>query len=93
MLPLIVCEAPWVIDGDSLRCSNIGKIRLLGIDAPDYRVSRPCRGHYGDHVCDDGAAKAAKLNLIELVKRNRSAVTLRTATAVRSRRCGQRAQI
>lgn len=83
MPPLIVCEAPWVIDGDSLRCSNVGEIRLLGIDAPDYRDSPPCRGHYGDHVCDDGAAKAAKLNLIGLVSRNRTSVTLLPVTTDR----------
>jgi endonuclease YncB( thermonuclease family) len=83
MPAIIVCEAPWVIDGDSVRCSNVGEIRLLGIDAPDYRDSPPCRGHYGDHVCDDGAAKAAKRNLVALVSRNRAAVTLLPVTTDR----------
>lgn len=62
-MPLIVCEAPQVIDGDSLRCRNVGQVRLLGIDAPDYRSSRPCRGGFGDHVCDDAGARAAKDSL------------------------------
>jgi endonuclease YncB( thermonuclease family) len=52
-----------VIDGDGVRCSNIGEVRLLGIDAPDYSSSRPCQGGYGDHVCDDRAAAAAKAGL------------------------------
>ena len=60
------CLDPWVIDGDSIRCSNLGEIRLLGIDAPDYRDSPPCVGHYGNHICDDAAAKAAKQALIRL---------------------------
>ena len=60
------CADPWVIDGDSIRCSNLGEIRLLGIDTPDYRDSRPCVGHFGNHVCDDAAAKAAKRALIRL---------------------------
>jgi len=67
------CADPWVIDGDSIRCSNLGEIRLLGIDAPDYRDSPPCAGHFGDHVCDDAAAKAAKRALIRLKQRMRYA--------------------
>ena len=59
----MICEAPAVIDGDSLRCRNLGQVRLLGIDAPDYRRSRPCREGFGDHVCSDAAAKAAKNSL------------------------------
>lgn len=61
-----LCSDPWVIDGDSIRCSNLGEIRLLGIDTPDYRDSPPCVGHYGNHVCDDVSAKAAKQALIRL---------------------------
>ena len=64
MLGLIACLSPWIIDGDSLRCANLGEVRLLGIDAPDTRASRPCVGHFGDHVCDDAGARAAKASLI-----------------------------
>jgi micrococcal nuclease len=68
MIALIACVAPWVIDGDSIRCRGpggyVGEVRLLGIDAPDYRRSRPCREHFGDHQCDDRGAKAAKGTLI-----------------------------
>jgi micrococcal nuclease len=68
MLAIIACLDPWVIDGDSLRCRGpggfVGEVRLLGVDAPDYTFSRPCRGKYGDHVCDDRAAKVAKGTLI-----------------------------
>ena len=63
MPAMIVCEAPVAIDGDSLRCRNIGQVRLLGIDAPDYRSSRPCRQGFGDHVCNDAGARAAKASL------------------------------
>lgn len=79
-MPLLICAAAWVLDGDSIRCSNIGEIRLLGIDTPDYRDSAPCRGHYGDHVCDDRAAKAAKQSLIGAVRANRSAVRVDPVT-------------
>ena len=66
------CFDPWVIDGDSIKCSNLGEIRLLGIDTPDYRDSPPCVGHYGNHVCDDASAKAAKLALIRFKQQMRS---------------------
>lgn len=41
--PVTTCTA---IDGDTLRCSDIGRIRLLGIDAPEMpghcRKGRSC---------------------------------------------------
>jgi len=80
ILPPLLCAAAWVIDGDSIRCSNVGEIRLLGIDTPDYRGSPPCRGHYGDHVCDDQKAETAKLSLIQIVRSNRNAVRIEAVT-------------
>jgi micrococcal nuclease len=66
-MPLwLACLQPWVIDGDSIRCSNLGEIRVLGIDTPDRTSSRPCREGFGDHVCDDAGAKRAKAALIAL---------------------------
>ena len=65
---MIHCTAPYVIDGDSLRCGNVGEVRLLGIDAPDKTYSRPCVGHYGDHVCDDRAARQATWNLRQAMR-------------------------
>lgn len=72
MIALLACISPWVIDGDSLRCRGdkaragefVGEVRMLGIDAPDRRSSRPCRLHFGDHVCDDRGARVAKGTLI-----------------------------
>lgn len=64
MAVMMLCMAPQVIDGDGIRCRGprgyVGEVRLLGIDAPDYRSSRPCRQHFGDHRCDDRGARAAK---------------------------------
>lgn len=68
MIAFVLCFSPWVIDGDSIRCRGpegfVGEVRLLGIDAPDYQRSRPCRERFGDHVCDDKGAKTAKGTLI-----------------------------
>jgi endonuclease YncB( thermonuclease family) len=59
----LTCLNPRVVDGDSINCSNLGRIRLLGIDAPDRMSSSPCRGGYGNHVCSDEGARRAKLSL------------------------------
>jgi hypothetical protein len=91
MMPLISAGA-WVIDGDSIRCSNVGEIGLLGVDTPDYRDSPPCRGHFGFHVCDDQAAKAANRSLISIVlqtaRRCASSPSHTTVMGVQWRRCG-----
>lgn len=59
-MTLLLCIAAAAIDGDSIRCRNLGQVRLLGIDAPDRSDSRPCREDFGDHVCDTAAATKAK---------------------------------
>lgn len=68
MPAILLCLAAFAMDGDSIRCSNLGQVRLLGIDSADYRSSRPCRGKYGDHVCDDDQARAAKASLKQALK-------------------------
>jgi micrococcal nuclease len=32
-------QVSWIDDGDSLQVEGIGKVRLLGIDTPEYRAS------------------------------------------------------
>jgi endonuclease YncB( thermonuclease family) len=59
-MSLLLCIAAVAIDGDGIRCRNLGEVRLLGIDAPDRTSSRPCRERFGDHVCSDRQARAAK---------------------------------
>jgi endonuclease YncB( thermonuclease family) len=64
MIALLLCASAHVIDGDTIGCANQPvHIRLLGIDAPDKASSAPCRGHYGDHVCDDAKAAAATASM------------------------------
>lgn len=42
-MSLLICLAAAVIDGDGIRCRNLGDVRLLGIDAPDYQLAlRDC---------------------------------------------------
>lgn len=41
VLAVVICTAPTVHDGDSIRCGK-ERIRLVGIDAPELRGSPRC---------------------------------------------------
>ena len=41
VLAAVICTAPTVHDGDSIRCGK-ERIRLIGIDAPELRGSPRC---------------------------------------------------
>lgn len=59
--PSAVCVA---IDGDTLRCSEIGRIRLLGIDAPE--MPGHCRR---GRTCAPGDPEVSKQALAKLTAR------------------------
>ncbi|KPF73314.1 hypothetical protein IP88_09640 [alpha proteobacterium AAP81b] len=69
--PAIVCERPWVIDGDTISCRNLpARVRIVGIDAPELP------GHCNPgRRCTPGNGGAAKRALIAMVRGGR--VTLR----------------
>lgn len=61
--PVIACEAPVAVDGDTLRCGNIAaRIRLIGIDAPEM-AGRCRRGR----VCTPGDGAAARQRLEAII--------------------------
>lgn len=64
MPPAIICERPWVSDGDTLSCRNLSaRVRLVGIDAPEMP------GHCNPgRRCTPGDGAKAKRVLIELVR-------------------------
>lgn len=61
---LILAAAVTVVDGDTLRCSEIGRVRLLGIDAPE--LPGHCRK---GRTCAPGDPVASKKALEKLVAR------------------------
>ena len=61
-----VCAAPVAVDGDTLRCRDQGRVRLIGIDAPE--LPGHCRA---GRVCVAGDAAASKAHLARLVRRHR----------------------
>jgi endonuclease YncB( thermonuclease family) len=62
--PAIVCERPWVSDGDTFSCRNLpARVRLIGIDAPELS------GHCNPgRRCTPGNGQASKRALIALVR-------------------------
>lgn len=60
MIPPFVCEVVRVHDGDGpLWCRTGQKIRVAGIQAPDYERAEPCRrpaARRAAYTCDDAAA-------------------------------------
>jgi endonuclease YncB( thermonuclease family) len=63
-LPPFTCEVVRVHDGDGpLWCRSGQKVRVAGIQAPDFASAEPCRRPSARRVaytCDDGAAARAQ---------------------------------
>ena len=59
--PGFTCEVVRVHDGDGpLWCGSGQRIRVAGIQAPDFTSAEPCRQHRVGYVCDDVAAARAQ---------------------------------
>ncbi|MBB4153261.1 hypothetical protein GGQ80_001149 [Sphingomonas jinjuensis] len=60
-IPPFVCEVVHVHDGDGpLWCRSWQRIRIAGIQAPDFTSAEPCRQHRRGYTCDDRAAKRSR---------------------------------
>lgn len=62
--PPLVCHVVRVHDGDGpLWCRSGAKIRVAGVQAPDFESAAPCRrpaSYRLAYVCDDRAAKRSR---------------------------------
>lgn len=59
--PPFVCQVVKVHDGDGpLWCANGRKVRVAGVQAPDYENTEPCRRRKVGYVCDDRRAAASQ---------------------------------
>lgn len=56
-----LCAAAIAVDGDTLRCSGVGRVRLARIDAPELHGCPPRRR------CAPGDARASRDNLARLI--------------------------
>ena len=56
------CVVTRVHDGDGpLWCSNGVKIRVAGIQAPDFEDTVPCREHRAEYTCSNIAAERSRV--------------------------------
>lgn len=65
--PAIICEAPRAIDGDTLRCAGIGRVRIVAINARE--LHGPDKGGCkGNAPCPERSAESALANLSKLLR-------------------------
>jgi len=66
--PPIICEVVHVHDGDGpYWCRGGPKIRVAGVQAPDFTSAEPCRRSKPGYVCDDRAAERSRVIAERLV--------------------------
>jgi endonuclease YncB( thermonuclease family) len=55
------CYVTKVHDGDGpLWCRNGPKVRIAGVQAPDFESAEPCRQSRAGYVCSDSRARASQ---------------------------------
>lgn len=70
--PPFVCQVVKVHDADGpLWCANGVKIRVAGIQAPDFESAEPCRVGRPGYVCSNAAAARSRRIVDRLVLRQR----------------------
>lgn len=73
--PRFTCEVIKVHDGDGpLWCADGRKVRIAGIQAPDFTSATPCRDHRrnaGNYACNDQAAERSRRVVERLTLRKR----------------------
>jgi endonuclease YncB( thermonuclease family) len=72
--PPFTCEVIKVHDGDGpLWCRNGVKVRIAGVQAPDFENTEPCRRGKANYVCSDAKAQRSRQIVQRLVLRQRLA--------------------
>lgn len=71
MLAAFLCLVTSVHDGDTFTCADRTRVRVAGIQAPDFADTVPCREHRAEYVCSDRAARASQRVVSALVLRQR----------------------
>lgn len=66
-LPPFECRVIKVHDGDGpLWCADGRKVRIAGVQAPDFTTAEPCRRRKPGYVCNDAEARRSK-QIVELL--------------------------
>ena len=71
------CTVSRVHDGDGpLWCSNGIKVRIAGVQAPDFESAEPCRRHdtsRANYTCDDASADRSR-RIVERIVLHRTMI-------------------
>jgi len=74
-MPSFTCDVIRVHDGDGpLWCRSGQKVRIAGVQAPDFESAQPCRrpaARRAAYTCDDDAAKRSRTIVERLVLHHR----------------------
>ncbi len=66
--PQFACQVVRVYDGDGpITCRNGIKVRVAGVQAPDFERASPCLQRKPGYVCDDAKARASQRIAARLV--------------------------
>lgn len=66
------CTVIRVHDGDGpLWCRQGPKVRIAGVQAPDFESASPCRTGRADYVCSDAKARASR-RIVEALVLNKT---------------------
>lgn len=61
MIAPYTCEVVSIYDGDGpYRCADGRKLRMAGVQAPDFESASPCRQRKPGYVCSDRLARIAR---------------------------------
>ena len=70
--PTFVCHVVRVHDGDGpVWCANGIKVRIAGIQAPDFESAEPCRRGRAQYTCDDQKARVSQ-QIVDRLTLNRT---------------------
>ena len=62
------CHVVKVHDGDGpIWCANGIKVRVAGVQAPDYEDTTPCREHRAEYTCSDAEADRSRDITVSIV--------------------------
>lgn len=72
MLPPFTCEVIRVHDGDGpLWCASGEKVRVAGIQAPDFEDAEPCKSGRAEYVCSNIHARRSQV-IVERITLHRT---------------------
>lgn len=68
ILAAFFCLVASVHDGDTFTCSDRTKVRIAGVQAPDFTDTDPCKRGAPGYICDNDAARRSQRIIVATIK-------------------------